>query len=72
MQDVVPVAVAHAFSQTFYRELLDHGEVDRASNRARSALLTAGKRGAAIPVLFMRLRLGQLFGTRRFGVFLGA
>jgi Uncharacterized protein conserved in bacteria len=70
MQDVVPVAVAHAFSQTFYRELLDHGEVDRASNMARSSLLTAGMRGAAIPVLFMRLRLGQLFGTRRFGVFL--
>ena len=70
MQDVVPVVVAHAFSQTFYRELLDHGEVDRAANMARSSLLTAGMRGAAIPVLFMRLRFGQLFGTRRFGVFL--
>src|SRR5439155_25654381 len=70
MQDVVPVAVAHAFSRTFYRELLDHGEVDRACNMARSSLLTAGMRGAAIPALFMRLRLGQLFGARRSGVFL--
>jgi hypothetical protein len=70
MQDVVPAAAAHAFSSVFYRELLDHGEVDRAANAARSSLLTAGIRGAGIPVLFMRLRFGQLFANRRFGVFL--
>jgi hypothetical protein len=69
MQDLVPVVTAHEFSRTFYRELLDHGEADRASNAARSSLLTAGIRGAAIPVLFMRLRFGQLFGNR--GMILG-
>ena len=70
MQHVVPVAVAHAFSQTFYRELVEHGEVDRASNAARSSLVTAGISGAGIPVLFMRLRSGQLLGNR--GMILGA
>ena len=70
MQDAVPVPVAQAFSRVFYRELLDHGEVDRASNAARCALLTAEMRGAAIPVLFMRLRYGQIFANPRFGVFL--
>ncbi len=32
MQDLVPVKAAGAFSTTFYKELMDHGEVDRASN----------------------------------------
>jgi hypothetical protein len=63
MQDVVSFAAAHAFGQTFYRELVQHGEVDRASNAARSSLLTAEIRGAAIPALFMRLRAGQLLGN---------
>lgn len=70
MQDTVPVDVAQSFSRVFYRELMDHGEVDRAGNAARSSLLSAGMRGAAIPVLFMRLRFGQLFANPRFGVFL--
>ena len=70
MQDTVPVDVAQSFSRVFYRELMDHGEVDRADNAARSSLLSAGMRGAAIPVLFMRLRFGQLFANQRFGVFL--
>ena len=70
MQDLVPVKAAHEFSRSFFSELLDHGEVDRASNAARSTLLTAGIRGAGIPVLFMRLRSGQLFGKR--GMILGS
>jgi hypothetical protein len=70
MQDRVPIDVAQSFSRVFYHELLDHGEVDRASNAARSSLLSAGMRGAAIPVLFMRLRYGQIFANPRFGVFL--
>jgi hypothetical protein len=69
MQDLVPVKAAGAFSTTFYRELMEHGEVDRASNAARASLLTAQISGAAIPVLFLRLRSAQLFGRR--GVILG-
>ena len=38
--------------------------VDKAGNEARSALLTAGLPGAAIPVLFMRIRNGQLLGFK--------
>ncbi|MCX6629883.1 MAG: CHAT domain-containing protein [Candidatus Solibacter sp.] len=70
MQDLVPIKTATEFSRTFYRELLDHGEVDRASNAARSSVMSAGLPGAAIPVLFMRLRSGQLLGNR--GVIVGS
>ena len=34
------------------------------------SLLTSEMSGAAIPVLFMRLRYGQIFANPRFGVFL--
>lgn len=61
MQDVVTVETARTFSQRFYERLLAHGQVDVASNEARSTLLTEQQAGAAIPVLFMRLREGQLF-----------
>jgi hypothetical protein len=64
MQDLVPVDTARAFSQTVYRQLLQHGQVDLAGNEARSALLTAKLPGAAIPVLFMRLRSGSLLGQK--------
>ncbi len=69
MQDFVPVTTAEAFEKVFYRELMVHGEVDRAANAARASLLTAKIRGAAIPVLFLRLRSGQLLGKR--GVIVG-
>ena len=55
---------AQVFAGTFFRQLLDHGQVDLAANEARSSLLSAGLPGASIPVLFMRLRNGQLFGQR--------
>lgn len=61
MQDLVPIVTAKAFSQAFYRQLLQHGLVDLAANEARSAILTADLPGAAIPTLFMRLREGLLF-----------
>jgi hypothetical protein len=70
MQDLVPIKTASEFSAVFYRELLDHGQVDRASNAARSSVISAGLPGAAIPVLFMRLRSGQLLGSR--GVIVGS
>jgi hypothetical protein len=69
MQDLVPIKTATEFSRTFYRALLEHGQVDRASNAARASLLTARLPGAAIPVLFLRVRSGQLLGKR--GTILG-
>jgi hypothetical protein len=64
MQDVVAVHTAREFASVFYRRLLQHGHVDLASNEARSALLTAKLPGASIPVLYLRLRSGMLFGQR--------
>jgi hypothetical protein len=64
MQDRVPIETARQFAATFYRQLLEHGQVDLASNEARSAVLTAKLPGAAVPVLFSRLKGSQLFGQR--------
>lgn len=64
MQAPVPMVTAQTFATVFYRRLLQHGQVDLACNEARSALLTANLPGATIPVLFMRLRNGQLLGQR--------
>lgn len=63
MQELVTVESALKFSATFYRRLLEHGLVDQAVNEARSTLLTAGRPDAAVPVLFMRLKSGQLWGA---------
>jgi len=64
MQDRIAVSTGQAFSRAFYRQLLEHGQVDLACNEARAAVLTAQLPGAEIPVLFMRLRSGLLFGRR--------
>jgi hypothetical protein len=64
MQDLVPVRTAQEFAATFYRQLLEHGLADLAANEARSTLITARLPGPAIPVLFMRVRGGQLLGQR--------
>ena len=61
MHGKVPVRTAHQFSRVFYQELLAHGEVDRASNRARATLRTTANPGGEIPVLFSRLLDGLLF-----------
>jgi hypothetical protein len=63
MQDLVTVESVLTFSQTFYQRVLAHGLVDLAVNEARSSLLTAGRPDAAVPVLFMRLKSGQLWGA---------
>ncbi len=60
MQDLIPVETARGFSRAFYAELLEHGQVDRACNGARAALLTARLPGSSIPVLFSRLIDNQL------------
>lgn len=64
MQALVPVETARTFTQTFYKALLEHGLIDRASNEARTKVQTEQKSGSAIPVLFTRLREGQLLGQR--------
>ena len=61
MQDAVMIDTARKFESTFYQRLLEHGYVDLAANEARGTLLTAGRSDAAAPVLFMRLKDGQLF-----------
>ena len=63
MQDFVTVDSALKFSATFYERLLAHGQVDLAVNEARSGLLTAQRRDAGVPVLFMRLKSGRLWGA---------
>ncbi len=63
MQDYVAVETARKLSATFYRRLGERGTVDLALNEARSTLLTAGRPDAAVPVLFMRLKSGQLWGA---------
>ena len=60
MQDLVPIDTARSFSQIFYHQLLQHGQVDLAANQARAHLLSGRLPGAHIPVLFMRLADGQL------------
>jgi hypothetical protein len=62
MQDRIAVESARIFGAHFFHRLLEHGHVDRAVNQARSTLLTARRSDAGVPVLFMRLRSGQLWG----------
>ena len=62
MQDNVTMLTARQFGAKFYRRLLEHGTVDRAMNEARSTLITNGRYDAAVPVLFMRLKDGRLWG----------
>jgi len=70
MQGTILIDAARPFVATFYRRLLAHGRVDRATNEARSQLLNAGLPGAVYPVLFLRLRDGVLL--RREEAFPGA
>ncbi|MCD4738843.1 MAG: CHAT domain-containing protein [Anaerolineae bacterium] len=63
MQDFVTVETAHKLCAIFYQRLLEHGQVDVALNEARSTLLSAARHDATVPVLFMRLKSGQLWGT---------
>ncbi len=61
MQDAVKIETARKLGQAFYHRLAEHGLVDCAMNEARSQLVTAGRPDAAVPVLFMRLKSGQLW-----------
>jgi hypothetical protein len=63
MQDNVSILSARKLSEVFYSRLENHGLVDCAFNEARATLLTAGRPDAAVPVLFMRLKSGQLWSA---------
>jgi hypothetical protein len=63
MQDFITVETTRKFSGVFYERLMELSLVDQAMNEARSALLTAGRPDAAVPVLFMRLKSGQLWSA---------
>ncbi len=63
MQDFLAVETARKLSTVFYQRLAEHGTVDLALNEARSTLLSAGRPDAAVPVLFMRLKSGQVWGA---------
>ena len=67
MQAYVSVETARKFSGAFYERLMEHSLVDQAMNEARSVLLTAGRPDAAVPVLFMRLKSGQLWSAESDG-----
>jgi hypothetical protein len=64
MQDRVEMGTARQFAAVFYRQLLEHGQVDLAANEARAAVIGAFRSGAEVPVLFMRLRDGRLLAQR--------
>jgi hypothetical protein len=64
MQDLVEVNTARPFAAVFYRQLLRHGLVDLACNEARAAVRTQKLRGAEVPVLFMRVRSGELLRVK--------
>lgn len=61
MQDRVSMNTAQKMTPIFYECLLQHGVVDRAMNEARNNLWAGGHTDAAVPVLFMRLKDGQLW-----------
>ncbi len=63
MQDLFSMGSSRTFTRHFYRALVEDGRVDVAVSAARNALLTEGRPDAAVPVLFMRLRSGRLWGS---------
>ena len=63
MQDAVSMGTARTLTRTFFQRLMQHGLVDRALNQARLQLISEKRLDWAIPVLFMRLRSGQLFAA---------
>ncbi len=64
MQETITLPGARQLAAEFYRQLLQHGVVDRALNAARGLLYNDGPQQAgdwSSPVLYMRLRTGRLF-----------
>jgi len=70
MQNSILIATARHFGQVFYGELLTHGQLDLASNIARSVVMRKQVRKealpmAGIPVLFSRLFNNQLLAPSK-------
>jgi hypothetical protein len=63
MRDVMLVESSRDLIEEFYKQILEHGAVDRALNQARSRLLDEGKADWDSPVLFTRLQHGELVST---------
>lgn len=66
MQETITISGARQLVADFYRQLLQHGVVDRALNVARSLLYNNGPSEPAdwsTPVFTMRLRNGRLFSA---------
>lgn len=61
MQDFVPMADARRFASAFYAALLREGAVDIAANAGRQAIFRSRSANWAIPVLFCRLKDGQVW-----------
>jgi hypothetical protein len=62
MQDFVAMEDARVFAAAFYRSLIRSGVVDVAVNEGRQAIFQkSGNDNFSIPVLFMRLKGGQLW-----------
>jgi hypothetical protein len=65
MQRAVPMDLARLFAGEFYTRLTEHGEVDRALNQARLVAFNKKYADWSIPILFMRIRSGRLFGEEK-------
>ncbi len=68
MQDIVPIDLLREVISNFYHRLMEHGVIDRALNEARMLLFEKDVSEWATPVLFMRLRRGQLFAIEPISV----
>lgn len=65
MQGKLSMATAQTFMQTFFRELSDHGEVDRAASTARTTVMN--RQDWWLPVLFTRLDSARIWYPPGFG-----
>lgn len=65
MQGKLSMATAQAFMQAFFRELSDHGEVDRAASVARTTVMS--RPDWWLPVLFTRLDSARIWYPPGFG-----
>ena len=61
MQDRLPIDAAQKLTGDFYSYLMQHGVVDRALAQARLLLFNPSSPTWSTPVLYMRLKDGQLF-----------
>lgn len=66
MQDAAPVEASRKFTGIFYRQLLQHGQVDLASNEARSGLFAEQETWAwGVPALYSRVQDGLILEPAR-------